>query len=404
MDSTLDLFGDRTPNPLAAKGVWTAQEWGLAEATVQRLFNPSSPIDEERLFSGRLDQVTDLLGVVYEKGAHAILFGERGVGKSSLANTITAKIPPAVTNIKFLKENCRPEDTFFTLWSKILFSYEYNGVSIPDFLKDETRDFMVIKILEELPKNVQFVFVFDEFDRINSLATKTAIADTIKHFSDYPKNITIVIVGVGHSIEELFGAHPSIQRCCRQIPLPRMSKPELSEIITDRYPQVGIGCPDEMVNQLIDLSRGLPGYVHLAGREAALSAVRSRRRTISEKDYVQAISESVKRAQESTITAYNRAIYSAKENIYKEVLLACAMARTDERGMFAAADIRDALIDILGRRVEIASFTRHLAAFCDPDRGPVLRKSGKKNRFQYQFVDAPLQPYIFLAARKDGLI
>ena len=25
-------------------------------------------------------------------------------------------------------------------------------------------------------------------------------------------------------------------------------------------------------------------------------------------------------------------------------------------------------------------------------------------RFQYQFVDAPLQPYIFLAARKDGLI
>jgi hypothetical protein len=112
----------------------------------------------------------------------------------------------------------------------------------------------------------------------------------------------------------------------------------------------------------------------------------------------------VRRAQESIVTDYNRAIYSAKENIYKEVLLACAMARTDERGMFAAADIRDALIDILGRRVEIASFTRHLAAFCDPDRGPILRKSGKKNRFQYQFVDAPLQPYIFMVGRRDGLI
>jgi hypothetical protein len=236
------------------------------------------------------------------------------------------------------------------------------------------------------------------------METKTAIADTIKHFSDYPKNITIVIVGVGFSIEELFGAHPSIQRCCRQIPLPRMSKPELREIITDRYPQVGIGCSDDMTEKLIELSRGLPGYVHLAGREAALSAVRSKRRTITEKDYVQSIGESVRRAQESIVTAYNRAIYSAKENIYKEVLLACAMAKTDERGMFAAADIRDALIPILNRRVEIASFSRHLAAFCDPDRGPVLRKSGKKNRFQYQFVDAPLQPYIFLAARKNGLI
>lgn len=402
MDTTPDLFG--TANTLANRPNWSDQDWGLAHATTQRLFNPSSPIDEERLFSGRLEQVNDLLNVVYEKGAHAILFGERGVGKSSLANTITAKIPPAVTNIKFLKENCRPDDTFFTLWSKILFTFQYDGVLVADYLKNETRDFVIIKILESLPKNFQYVFVFDEFDRISSLATKAAIADTIKHFSDYPQNITIVIVGVGYSIEELFGAHPSIQRCCLQIPMPRMSKPELSEILLDRYPHIGLTCNDTLVDKLIELSRGLPGFAHLAGREAALSAVRARRRIIGEADYSEAISESVRRAQESIVTDYNRAIYSAKENIYKEVLLACAMARTDERGMFGAAAIRDALIDILGRRVEIASFTRHLAAFCDPDRGPILRKTGKKNRFQYQFVDAPLQPYIFMVGRRDKLI
>lgn len=400
MDTTRDLFS-APEKPIEA---WTDQDWGVAQAKAQRLFNPSTPIDEERLFSGRLDQVGDLLGVVYEKGAHAILYGERGVGKSSLANTITAKIPPVVTNIKFLKENCRPEDTYFTLWSKILFGYSYDGVLIPDYLKDEKREFVVIKILESLPKDVQYVFIFDEFDRISSPATKSAIADTIKHFSDYPQNITIVIVGVGFSIEELFGAHPSIQRCCRQIQMPRMTKPELIEIINERYPQIGIEWSENMGDKLVELSRGLPGYVHLAGREAALSALRRKRRTIDEIDYSEAIKESVRRAQESIITAYNKAVYSAKENIYKQVLLACAMAKTDERGLFAAADIRAALVPILKRDVEIASFSRHLAAFCDPDRGPVLRKSGKKNRFQYQFVDAPMQPYIFMAGRKDGLI
>jgi Cdc6-like AAA superfamily ATPase len=394
-----DLF-----TSFASKAIWADRDWGLAEASAQRLFNPSSPIDEDRLFSGRIEQVSDLLGVVYEKGAHAILYGERGVGKSSLANTITAKIPPAVTNIKILKENCRPEDTLFTLWSKILFDYQYNGADIPDYLKNEKRDFIVVKILESLPKNSQFVFIFDEFDRVSSTETKTAIADTIKHFSDYPTNITIVIVGVGFSIEELFGAHPSIQRCCRQIPMPRMSNPELVEIIADRYPQIGITCDGRLMFKLVDLARGLPGYAHLAGREAALSAIRNKRRTVADEDYIEAISESVRRAQESVITAYNRAVYSAKENLYKEVLCACAIARTDERGMFAAADIRDALSKILERRVEIASFSRHLAAFCDPDRGPILRKSGKKNRFQYQFVDAPLQPYIFMAGRRDGFI
>lgn len=402
-------MGDDVPSlfdgmDLPKTSVWGDREWGLAQAAAQRLFNPSSPIDEDRLFSGRIEQVGDLLGVVYEKGAHAILYGERGVGKSSLANTITSKIPPAITNIQFLKENCRPEDTFFTLWAKMLFKFEYDDVFVSDYLKDETRDYMVIKILESLPRNKQYVFIFDEFDRIKSQSTKSAIADTIKHFSDYPQNITVVIVGVGFSIEELFGAHPSIQRCCHQIAMPRMSKSELSEILTDRYPPIGLGCGDLMIDRLTELSRGLPGYAHLAGREAALSAVRRRSRHIEDVDYGEAIRESVRRAQESIVTTYNKAVYSAKENIYKEVLLACAQARTDERGMFAAADIRDALIGILGRRVEIASFTRHLAAFCDPDRGPILRKSGKKKRFQYQFVDAPLQPYIFMAARRDSLI
>jgi hypothetical protein len=116
--------------PLNDRKIWGDAEWGLAEITAQRLFNPSSPIDDDRLFSGRIQQVQDLLGVVYERGAHAILYGERGVGKSSLANTIMQKIPPAVVNLKVIKENCRPEDTFFDLWSKMLWSYDYEGSHI----------------------------------------------------------------------------------------------------------------------------------------------------------------------------------------------------------------------------------------------------------------------------------
>jgi Cdc6-like AAA superfamily ATPase len=383
---------------------WNDQQWGLAEASARRLFNPSSPIDEERLFSGRIQQVSDLLSIIYEKGAHGILFGERGVGKSSLANTITAKIPPAITNIKFLKENCRPEDTFFTLWSKMLWEFKYEEIPISDYLRQEDRHYIVIKILETLPKNIQYVLIFDEFDRIKNTKTKNAMADTIKHFSDYPQNITIVIVGVGFSIEELFGAHPSIQRCCQQIPMPRMSSKELTDIIADRYPQIGIEVGNDVRKMLVGLSQGLPGFAHLAGREAALSAIRRRMRRVEEFDYKEAIKESVRRAQESIITAYNKAVYSAKENIYREVLLACAMSHRDERGKFSASDVRDALTQILGRRIEIAGFARHLAAFCDADRGPVIRKTGKPKRFQYQFVDAPLQPYIIMAGKKDGLI
>ena len=383
---------------------WEANDWGLAIAKTRQLFNPSSPIDEARLFSGRLQQVNDLLDIVYERGAHAVIFGERGVGKSSLANTLATRVPSVVQNMAFKKENCRPEDSFFSLWSKMLWSFDYEGVPISDYLKDEDREFIVVKMLEQLAPDKHYIFIFDEFDRLTDENAKRAMADTIKHFSDYPQNITIIIVGVGLSIEQLFGAHPSIERCCRQIPMQRMSNSELEEILSERYPAIGVIASDTITRQLVDLSQGMPGFVHLAGREAALSTLHRQSKAIENHDYTTAIKESIRRAQESIITAYNKAVYSPKDNMYDKVLLACALAKSDEQGKFSATDIRDQLKRLLNRDIRISGFTRHLAAFCDTERGAVLRKTGKPKRFQYQFIDAPLQPYVVMVGRRDGLI
>ncbi|KKK50501.1 hypothetical protein LCGC14_3124400, partial [marine sediment metagenome] len=171
------------------------------------------------------------------------------------------------------------------------------------------------------------------------------------------------------------------------------TKGELIEIINDRLPQIGIEASKKIKNLIVEISQGLPGYVHLATREATLSAINRKSRLIEKSDYDAGIEQSVRRAQESIVSTYNKAIYSAKENIYKEVLLACAMVVTDDRGKFSASDVRAPLSKILGRNVEIGNFARHLAAFCNPDRGLVLRKTGKPKRFQYQFINAPLQPY-----------
>ena len=383
---------------------WGAKDWGLAAASARQLFKPTQPINEDRLFSGRINEILDLLNVIYEGGAHAIIHGERGVGKSSLANIIEDKIPNEVSNIRILKENCLRSDDFSSIWSKILYNFEHEGERISDILRDDNRHFIVTKILETLPKDMQFVFVFDEFDRIENQNTKIAIADTIKYFSDYPQNVTIVIVGVGFSVEELFGAHPSIARCCRQIPMPRMSKEELAQIIDDRLPNIGLAVSDLVKAEIIDISQGFPGFVHLVTRESALSAVKRQSRDIDMSDYRWSINESVRIAHESLVQRYNGAIYSAKANIYKEVLLACAMAKRDNMGKFSATDVKAPLSKILNRPVEISNFARHLAAFCDKGRGAILRKTGKPKRFQYQFVDAPLQPYIMMVGKQDGMI
>lgn len=399
MNSTRSLFdGEDLPAD------WGDAEWRLAYARTKTLFEPKSPVDQDRLFVGRVEQVADLLDVVYEKGAHAIVYGERGVGKSSLANILRDRVPSQVSNLKFIKENCRPEDSFFDLWSKVLFDFEYEGEPVSDLLKNEDRQFIVPKILETLDRSKQYVFIFDEFDRIEDVATKNAMADTIKHFSDYPSNITVIIVGVGFSIAELFGAHPSIGRCCEQVPMPRMSDGEIEEIILDRTPEIGVEIPDTCRMGLINLSQGFPGFAHLLSREALLNAIARKNRACDSFDVDQAVVEGVKKAQESLKQLYQEATYSAKENIYAQVLLACAKAKTNDMGLFSASDVKDVLGSILGRPVEIGHFARHLAAFCEEGRGPVLRKTGKPRRYQYQFIEAPIRPYIIMVGKRDGLI
>src|SRR5665647_1409671 len=63
----------------------TEQDWIVLEFEVANLFT-AGPLDEERLFAGRSTEVRRLLETVLDRSKHAILFGERGVGKPSLAN------------------------------------------------------------------------------------------------------------------------------------------------------------------------------------------------------------------------------------------------------------------------------------------------------------------------------
>ena len=52
---------------------------------VGEVFRPAAPIDRRSLFSGRFEQIGELFAIVGQPGQHAVIYGERGVGKTSLA-------------------------------------------------------------------------------------------------------------------------------------------------------------------------------------------------------------------------------------------------------------------------------------------------------------------------------
>ena len=89
---------------------------------------------------------------------------------------------------------------------------------------------------------------------------------------------------------------------------------------------------------------------------------------------------------------------------FRPVLLACALAAKDEHGFFYSNNVTMPLRLITQKQYNIPAFARHLKAFCDPKRGPILERRGPSKSIKYRFVKALMEPYVILRGLADGLI
>src|ERR1700719_4583607 len=89
-------------------------------ARINLSFTPGSPIDSKDLFAGRKRQREKLISTIFQKGEHAILYGERGVGKTSLANTLFDFLV-FMGEFKYYraKVNCADHISFEEIWRSI---------------------------------------------------------------------------------------------------------------------------------------------------------------------------------------------------------------------------------------------------------------------------------------------
>src|SRR5437868_3209089 len=84
-----------------------------------RVFKPATPVNSIELFSGRQPQVRDVVDAVNQNGRHVILYGERGVGKTSLANVIFQYLRAHDRDVVAPHINCSSADTFTSIWRQV---------------------------------------------------------------------------------------------------------------------------------------------------------------------------------------------------------------------------------------------------------------------------------------------
>ncbi len=377
-------------------------------------FSPGAPVDSKKLFAGRVDEMRRAIRGITARGRHLMMYGQRGVGKTSLA-TIFKELFDEVPGMRFFKINCTSDDGFDDIWRRAFREIpaiveckgeddRLDGKSAIEYrLEQLISDSPLCPgdirrvIQNECQDDFELVLIFDEFDRLAE-HERALFADTIKDLSDNSVKITIVLVGVARDVVELIDEHESIKRPLVQISLPPMARDELGEIIDRATNALRMTIEKNARDLIVFLSQGFPHYTHLLGQESALAAIDCRRRNIRLEDVEAGIQSALEESQESEKTEYHKAIQSQRKNtLYGSVLLACAMAPSDERGFFASADVREPMSRITGRDYDIPAFSKHLKDFTeDADRGPVLEKTGKEKMIRFRFRNPMLRPYVIL--------
>ena len=387
-------------------------------ARIGEVFTPSAPVDEAELFAGRLNQVREVINAVTQRGQHAIIYGERGVGKTSLANVLSSYLPDrGVGGWNTVIANCEETTTFSSLWQQVTREMTVTRQDKKIGFESETTPTQLslgsLLSLDVNPDDVRYIFqkiasptivIVDEMDRIKDRATTTRLADTVKTLSDHSVDVTLILVGVADSVDDLIAEHRSIERALVQIQMPRMSDRELYEIVEKGLDEVGMTIEDKAKQHIAKLSQGLPHFTHLLSLHAAQNAAPNGRTNITEDDVEEAIRLAVDKTTQSIVTDYHAATTSPRDTLFPQVLLACALAEKDQLGYFSAVAVRSPLRAITGKPYDIPAFSRHLNVFCDETRGPILQKTGQRKRYLYRFIKPMMEPYVTMKGLESGLI
>jgi Cdc6-like AAA superfamily ATPase len=383
---------------------------------VAEAFRPAAPIDRRALFSGRADEIAELYSVIAQPGQHAVIYGERGVGKTSLAVVVAELLRGS--GILVARATCDSSDNFSSVWRKALseisFSHTKEAVGFGSATTEasspasgllgsgDVTPHAVQRALGSIGDQQPIAVIFDEFDRLGAAEGKdrAIFADTIKTLSDRVAPATLVIVGVADDVGELIREHGSVERALVQIRMPRMSREELAEIATKGVESARMRIAKTSVSRITALSQGLPHYTHLLTQLAAQAALSERRADIALRDVEAAVARAIERAQQSVTEAYYHAT-AGDGDARRRVLLACALADEDDFGFFSAADLDEPLGRLRGQEGE-ASLEQDLLELAKSEAVLQCRKEAGTER--YRFVNPLLQPYVVMRGLSEGLV
>jgi len=315
-----------------------------------QLVFPAQPIHSVEHLFGRESELRRIEEALYAAGRHVFIYGDRGVGKSSLAATAANQYQSS--DSEYIDVSCSPDATFSDVIANIAYQAisasrlnkktirEKTGLKFKFLNLEQAQDITLkdlhgeikslldaVEILREvsLIHSKSPVVVIDEFDRMESEDERALFADLLKHLGDKRIAIKFIFTGVATTIDSLLGAHQSAIRQLETIELPKLSWDARWEIVTDAARAFGLEVEKDILVRIAAVSDGYPYYVHLITEKLMWHIFwqEDTHSTISKKHYHSAIKDAIQSISAELKRPYEKAI-SQRTGDYEEVLWSTA--------------------------------------------------------------------------------
>lgn len=378
---------------------------GQSLRALQEAFTPTQPKRSMSHFAGRRRMLARVVAALDEWKAHVVIFGDRGVGKSSLANIVVEIARQA--GITVLEMPCSSDTTFEwlfrTLLRQIPLPFRPQGSGTQDAgmagLLPSGR-FGPVELTAALKnlKDQHIIIRLDEFDRVQDQSFRQDMAETIKHVSDAGVSVSFLIVGVSDDLESLLGHHASLQRNLVGVHLPLMTGDEIDAVIDQGERGARLRFQQGVREQLAFLSRGLPYQVQLLCLHAGQSAIARQSPEVAEADLMRAVAQSVTLAPRSIEAAYERFFEGPEKHVERKLALIAACSPFDSHGYFSADETPADAFDDTTRPLTREAYARFLELLSEPRSGPVFRVRKDQSGVRYAFASALTGPYVLARA------
>ncbi len=404
---------------------------------------PSSPIKNVELLRGRSSQLSQIKRALTSPGRNAFIYGDRGVGKTSVAQTASLihqssdndpvllscdqtltcfKVAQTIAT-RFLGEDPRKIKStqkrsvgasFHKLSAKLQHEIEKGTVPLPVSIDDAVG---IIRFTAPYHSNKPVV-VIDEFERIENEKERALFGDFIKQIGDQEVNVKLIFSGVGTSLNDLLSGHQSCFRYLESIHLERLEYTPRLEIISHAASYLKIDVPKDFAIRIAMISDGFPHYIHLICHRMFWSVFDSTPYTgeVSPVNFTAAIDESVNSVEPTMKTIYDKATQKYEHSDqYKHVLWALAdhpdlLRKSSDiydsysnitlQFRIQAADKQIEETDKHTKKMDRNKFNSRLNALKTKAHGSIL--TGTRQGW-YRFTLPVIRGYCRLQAEKNGL-